>query len=96
MADYRRIANEARLIGTTRVNAAKIIMWAEDNGVAIADALDSHDALTKALINVRKIIADGAMTGFNWKDGDWADRLFASQQVTSAALATLAPPPAME
>jgi hypothetical protein len=40
----------------------------------------------KALLNVRGIISEGAMTGFNWKDGDWADRLFASQRMTSAAL----------
>jgi hypothetical protein len=39
-----------------------------------------------ALLNVRAIISEGAATGFNWKDGDWAERLFASQQVTSAAL----------
>jgi hypothetical protein len=29
------------------------------------------------------------MTGFNWKDGDWPDRLFASQQMTSAAIANV-------
>ena len=43
-------------------------------------------ALREALINVRAIIAEAALTGFNWKDGDWAERLFASQQMTSAAL----------
>lgn len=40
-----------------------------------------------ALLNVQKLISEAAMTGFNWKDGDWAERLFASQQVTSSALA---------
>jgi hypothetical protein len=42
--------------------------------------------LRKALRNVQKIISEAALTGFNHKDGDWADRLFASQQKTSAAL----------
>lgn len=39
-----------------------------------------------ALLAVNKIIAEAALTGFNYKDGDWADRLFHSQQATSAAL----------
>ena len=42
--------------------------------------------MVEALRNVQKLISEAAMTGFNWKDGDWAERLFASQQVTSAAL----------
>jgi hypothetical protein len=48
----------------------------------IAAAPDMHAALSA----VNKLIAEAAMTGFNWKDGDWAERLFASQQATSAAL----------
>lgn len=43
-------------------------------------------ALVKALEGVRAIISEAAMTGFNYKDGDWAERLFASQATTSAAL----------
>lgn len=42
--------------------------------------------LQDALRHVRSIIVDGAMTGFNWKDGDWTERLFASQQITKDAL----------
>jgi hypothetical protein len=42
--------------------------------------------LVVALENVRALIAEAAMTGFNHKDGDWAERLFSSQQDTSAAL----------
>lgn len=53
----------------------------------VSEALD--EALT-ALRAVNKIVSDGAMTGFNWKDGDWPDRLFASQQGTSRAIRTLA------
>jgi hypothetical protein len=42
--------------------------------------------MVAALLNVRSIIAEAAMTGFNYKDGDWAERLFASQHVTSTAI----------
>jgi len=55
----------------------------------VVNAVNSHDALVNALENVRRIIAEGALTGFNYKDGDWAERLFESQQVTSAALASI-------
>jgi hypothetical protein len=47
--------------------------------IAVPDMLE-------ALHNVRKLISEAAMTGFNCKDGDWADRLFFSQQMTSAAI----------
>jgi hypothetical protein len=43
--------------------------------------------LLAALLNVRKIISEGAATGFNCHDGDWAERLFASQAMTTAAIA---------
>lgn len=39
-----------------------------------------------ALRNVQRLIAEAAETGFNWKDGDWAERLFASQHMTSSAI----------
>jgi hypothetical protein len=42
--------------------------------------------MLEALLHVRKIIAEGALTGFNCHDGDWAERLFASQQMTSVAV----------
>jgi hypothetical protein len=38
--------------------------------------------LVAALIMVRKIISDAALTGFNCHDGEWAERLFASQALT--------------
>lgn len=40
-----------------------------------------------ALVAVRAIITEGAATGFNCKDGDWAERLFASQATSHAVLA---------
>lgn len=42
--------------------------------------------LRAALTHVREIIKEGALTGFNCHDGDWAERLFASQGVTFNAL----------
>jgi hypothetical protein len=44
-------------------------------------------AAREALRNVQGIISEAASTGFVWSDWDWAERLFASQQVTSKALA---------
>jgi len=46
-----------------------------------------------ALRNVQKLITEAAMTGFNYKDGDWPERLFLSQQVTSAAIEKATRPP---
>jgi hypothetical protein len=54
----------------------------EANARLIAAAPD----MLAALYNVRKLISEAAMTGFNCKDGDWAERLFASQAVTSDAI----------
>lgn len=34
----------------------------------------------------RTLVADGAATGFNPHDGDWADRLFRNQWALSCAL----------
>jgi hypothetical protein len=42
--------------------------------------------MLEALRNVQKLISEAAMTGFNCHDGNWAERLFLSQQVTSAAI----------
>ena len=42
--------------------------------------------LLEALKLVRSIISDGAAVGFNYADGDWAERLFASQATSHAAI----------
>ena len=57
----------------------------------LRDAEEKLARTNEALINVRQIIAEGAVTGFNYKDGDWAERLYLSQQKTSAALASKEP-----
>lgn len=48
----------------------------------IAAAPDLYEALE----NVRNLISEGAEHGFNYNEGDWADRLFKSQAKSSAAL----------
>lgn len=46
--------------------------------------------MREALEHVRAIIVEAAMTGFNYADGDWAERLYASQAITHAALKSAA------
>lgn len=55
----------------------------EANARLIAAAPD----MLAALLNVRKLITEAAMTGFNCHDGDWPERLFQSQAITSDAIA---------
>ena len=47
-----------------------------------AQVAEMHEALS----DVNKLIAEASTTGFNYKDGDWPDRMFFSQQKTSRAL----------
>ena len=54
----------------------------EDNDRLIAAAPE----MLEALHSVNKLISEAAMTGFNCHDGDWAERLFFSQQATSDAI----------
>ncbi len=54
----------------------------ESNARLLAAAPD----LLQALENVRLLISEAAQTGFNYKDGDWAEKLFLSQQKSSAAI----------
>lgn len=55
-------------------------------GKANAHLIAAAPDLLEALTNVRQLISEAAMTGFNCLDGDWAERLFASQQVSSDAI----------
>lgn len=74
----------------TEHNAAFIALA---NPETVKTILSKRDALAErvrvlegALMAVREIIAEGAPTGFNPMEGDWADRLFRSQAVTHRAL----------
>lgn len=61
-----------------------------EHGEAVAKAnarlIATAPEMLAALQNVQKLISEAAMTGFNCHDGDWAERLFASQQLTSKAI----------
>lgn len=75
------------------------------DGINLICGGNSHDTLTEhnaymaaaapelyeALRSVNRLISEAALTGFNWADGDWAQRLFESQQVTSRALSKAVP-----
>jgi len=67
-----------------------------DNADANARLIAAAPDLFEALLAVNVLISEGAAQGFRWDIGDWAERLFHSQQATSAALkkaAGLAPAP---
>lgn len=54
---------------------------------AMREPVNHHDEIVAHLKDIQKIIADGAASnGFTPTIGDWADRLFTSQQRTSALL----------
>ncbi|MEK1893178.1 MAG: hypothetical protein AAAB20_07855 [Rhizobium sp.] len=53
----------------------------------IAAAQDLLDAVLKT----RALVAEAALTGFNYADGDWAERLFENQAVLSAAISKAEP-----
>jgi Lar family restriction alleviation protein len=65
-----------------RADAAELTRLRSEN----AELVGARDQLRVAITLVREIIKDGAMTGFNCHDGDWAERLFASQAVTHRAI----------
>jgi len=58
----------------------------EANAAFIVKAVNSHEKLVEALRLVRGIIVEASAVGFNYKDGDWAERLYASQGDTANAL----------
>lgn len=58
----------------------------EANAAFIVKAVNSHQALVDAVTATRALVSEAAMTGFNYADGDWAERLFANQARLSDAL----------
>lgn len=43
--------------------------------------------LLEAALATRKLVVEAALTGFNYADGDWAERLYHNQAALSAAIA---------
>lgn len=60
------------VIGSIRTDAPRMV--------------ERYEQALAQLRAVQKLISEAAMTGFNWQDGDWPQRLFESQQQTSAVL----------
>jgi hypothetical protein len=52
-------------------------------------AVSGYGEVVEALKSVRSLISEAAATGFNYKDGDWPERLYFSQQRTSTALSRI-------
>lgn len=75
---------------------ARVEAGAQDQAEAYAALIAAAPKMYDALAAVNRLIAEAAMTGFNCHDGDWAQRLYDSQQETSTALreAGLRPPQA--
>lgn len=48
----------------------------------IALAINQHDALVAQLNVLHKLICEGSVSGFNPHEGDWAEKLFMSQNTT--------------
>ena len=48
----------------------------------IALAINQHDALVEQLNVLHKLICEGGVSGFNPREGDWAEKLFMSQNTT--------------
>jgi hypothetical protein len=47
---------------------------------------EAAPVLLAALLATRALVSEASATGFNWKDGNWAERLFANQATISAAI----------
>lgn len=58
-----------------------------EDDIANARLIVAAPDMLAALKSVNKLISEAAMTGFNYADGDWPERLFFSQQATSDAIA---------
>jgi hypothetical protein len=56
---------------------------------AVAAEREACKQALDALEATQKIVVDGALTGFNYRNGDWAERLFANQHSIAAAIAAI-------
>lgn len=58
----------------------------DKEALANARLIEAAPDLYEALKAAHRLIAEAAMTGFNYADGDWTERLFLSQGPSFAAL----------
>ena len=68
------------------INGDKLRRDAKNAHAELSRLRSDNERLREALRSVRAIITEGALEGFRPEVGDWADRLFRSQAMTSAAL----------
>lgn len=62
-------------------------LWESDEAsVLTIEAALEIERLRKIILDTREIVKDGAMTGFNCHDGDWAERLFVNNGNLSRGL----------
>lgn len=55
--------------------------------LSLARLIAAAPDLLEAAKATRSLVAEAAMVGFNFNDGDWADRLYRNQANLSAAIA---------
>ena len=53
---------------------------------AVDEMLAEYDAMLATIRDTRALVTEGAMTGFNCKEGNWAERLFINQAKLSDAI----------
>lgn len=58
----------------------------KNNAAFIVRACNAHYQMLEALKEVRALVGEAALTGFNWQDGDWPTKLFENQAKLSAAI----------
>lgn len=87
---FQAAAIEAKDVEIAELKADKDVIRSQERNGSYERDIDALEAeiakLREALKLVRGIIVEGALTGFNPQDGDWAERLFVSQGATHAAL----------
>ena len=70
------------------VDICSLLKYGKKDGEAKANAhlIAAAPDMYAALVHIREIIAEGAKVGFNPTNGEWAEKLFLSQQKSSRAV----------
>lgn len=61
--------------------------WDDAEAKANARLIAAAPDLLDVAYATRKLVSEAASVGFNYTDGDWADRIYANQARLSAAIA---------
>jgi len=71
---------------TTEDRASALRASLDDAARLLGEKSELIAVMLAALKDVNALVSEAAQTGFNYKTGDWAERLFASQWNTSEAI----------